>query len=855
MRKLFDGVRPNRTLLSAIAGTWLLLMSAGGIAADAGRLATKLDAPLRVFAERPDTAFKLYPDRVQFEQGLEKSTATAKLSITIRLVDGANRESSIAALRAAGADVRSQIGSIVTADVSARALGTLADLDTVLMMELSRPTPLRLNASVPATGAPTLRTGTAPAWSGITGKGVIVGIIDDGVDFRHGDFRNADGSSRLLALWDQRASGAAGSPPAGYNYGGECTHAMLDAAIAGNPGCTQPSTGGHGTHVAGIAAGNGQGTGNAQTAYRFVGMAPEADILAANSIAGGIGGSNPVLDAIAWMKAKAAAAGKPLVINLSLGSYFGARDGTSNFEVGLSSAGAPGVVVVAAAGNEGNAPIRAQAPISQGGQVVFDVSVPSGQTGVRMEAWYPGTDAYSVTIQGPGQSCPAIGPFPPELPEGGGETACGLVGVVNAGPFATNDDRQVQAIMRNGTSPLAAGAWRITFIGTQVAKAGTLVSVVTAEDITGMTITAINGQPFTGVTTQILTDTASAKRVIGVGAYNTNYNWTTVTGAASSGTPEHGPVNDLSMFSSRGPRRLCSNPAKCPQIMKPEITAPGAMIMAALAKDKKASAGDSDTTERDGVHIAYNGTSMATPHVAGAVALLLQKKPTLTPEEVKQLLFANAKKTTFTPAVPTFTGADVPAAPNYDWGYGVLDVAKAAGAIATTSAAIVTAFEFLYQPENRYFLTIDPGEATAIDNGAAGAGWKRTWFTFNAYSTAGNAPTGAVPVCRFYGSVTPGPNSHFFTASTAECQSLKDLQATTPITLPRWNYEGTAFRINEPDLAKNCVTGLLPVYRAYNNGFSRGISSNHRFSTSQAQIQAMVAQGWANEGAVFCSPQ
>ena len=73
MRKLFGGARPNRTLLSAIAGTWLLLMSAGGIAADAGRLATKLDAPLRVFAERPDTAFKLYPDRVQFEQGLASS--------------------------------------------------------------------------------------------------------------------------------------------------------------------------------------------------------------------------------------------------------------------------------------------------------------------------------------------------------------------------------------------------------------------------------------------------------------------------------------------------------------------------------------------------------------------------------------------------------------------------------------------------------------------------------------------------------------------------------------------------------------------------------------------------------------
>ena len=170
-------------------------------------------------------------------------------------------------------------------------------------------------------------------------------------------------------------------------------------------------------------------------------------------------------------------------------------------------------------------------------------------------------------------------------------------------------------------------------------------------------------------------------------------------------------------------------------------------------------------------------------------------------------------------------------------------------------ATVLTAFEFLYQPENRYFLTIDPNEAAAIDAGAAGAGWLRTGFTFKAYGTTGAAPAGAVPVCRFYGSVTPGPNSHFFTASSAECQALKDMQASTPNTQKRWNYEGIAFRINEPDAARNCAGGLIPVLRAYNNGFTRGIDSNHRFSASQAEIQKMVTQGWRDEGVVFCSPR
>ena len=170
--------------------------------------------------------------------------------------------------------------------------------------------------------------------------------------------------------------------------------------------------------------------------------------------------------------------------------------------------------------------------------------------------------------------------------------------------------------------------------------------------------------------------------------------------------------------------------------------------------------------------------------------------------------------------------------------------------------ATQTAFEFLYRPENRYFLTIEPAEAAAIDAGSAGTGWSRTGFTFKTYSaaTTAPAPAGAVPVCRFYGSVTPGPNSHFFTASTAECQALRDLQATTPITQPRWNYEGTAFRITETNAAQACAAGLNPVLRAYNGGATRGLSSNHRYTTSQAELQRMVAQGWTAEGVAFCAP-
>lgn len=342
--------------------------------------------------------------------------------------------------------------------------------------------------------------------------------------------------------------------------------------------------------------------------------------------------------------------------------------------------------------------------------------------------------------------------------------------------------------------------------------------------------------------------------MIGVASLNTNYSWQTAQGP-SSGDPTAGPLGDLSNFSSRGPRRMCSNPLKCPQVMKPDITAPGKNIMAALAADSANI--DPANVERDDVHIAFGGTSMASPHVTGAIALLLQKNPNLTPEDVKQQLLTNFQRTAFTPAtLPVYTGADVPANPNIDWGYGILNVATAASATALPGGnSVLTAFEFLNTTQNRYFLTIDAGEAAGIDGGAAGPGWLRTGYTFRAYSTTGaTVPSSAVPVCRFYGSVAPGPNSHFFTASAAECQALKDIQASTPATQPRWNYEGIAFRTSEPAPGGICATGLTPVLRAYNRGNVLGIDSNHRFTTSLGEIQRMVLQGWSNEGVVFCAP-
>ena len=642
----------NRTVILLVMG---MLVSLSSLAAQ------KFDATISALISAvPGT---------QPQVSADVNQRAAMITVLIRINDATLASK----LSSYGVQIRSTLGNIISADIPVDALQTVLALPYVEYVEAEKKIPARLNVSVPLTRASLLRSGTAPNFTGVTGTNVIVGIIDDGVDFRHLDFRKVDGSSRLLGLWDQRATGTAGTPPQSFTYGGLCTPTMLNNAINNSPAtdCTQPSTGNHGTHVAGIAAGNGQQTGNGQTAYRFIGMAPQADILAANSIAGGIAAGNAVVDAIVWMKTVAKAANKPLVINLSLGSYFGSRDGTSNFEQALSNAGEAGVIIVAAAGNEGNALIRATGTISQGAtqNVTFNWgnSVTSSQ---RIELWYPGVNQYAVDVTGPNGCTTGF-----QL-AGTTQTynvACGTIQITSTTAQANNDDRQI-LINFTPANPVAGsqGAWTIAVRGDVVASANTPFSIICGEDVQGLLFTSNTS----AVTTQILTDTASASRTIGVAAYNTNYMWTSLGGNPYTAGGA-GPIGDVSDFSSRGPRRDCSNLTKCPSIAKPEITAPGSLIMSALGGD--APVPSNGTTEADGKHVGYNGTSMATPHVSGAIALMLSKNATLTPEQVKTILFGAVQINAFSTNLP-----------NIAWGNGILNAQAAYNATpATKSKSLV----------------------------------------------------------------------------------------------------------------------------------------------------------------------
>ena len=166
-------------------------------------------------------------------------------------------------------------------------------------------------------------------------------------------------------------------------------------------------------------------------------------------------------------------------------------------------------------------------------------------------------------------------------------------------------------------------------------------------------------------------------------------------------------------------------------------------------------------------------------------------------------------------------------------------------------------FEYFNSTTNHFFYTIDPVELAFIDSGGAGPGWVRTGHSFAAYASiplsgdshypkCDTGPTPCVSVLRFIGTPGVGPNSHFYTGVPAEIAGLSQ-----PGT--GWTYEQLAFAIPMPDPAtKQCVPGQTPVYRFYNNRYMYN-DSNHRYATSDAVRSRMVAEGWIDEGVVFCT--
>jgi hypothetical protein len=153
--------------------------------------------------------------------------------------------------------------------------------------------------------------------------------------------------------------------------------------------------------------------------------------------------------------------------------------------------------------------------------------------------------------------------------------------------------------------------------------------------------------------------------------------------------------------------------------------------------------------------------------------------------------------------------------------------------------------EFYNVHLNHYFLAAGQDEIDILTSGGAGPGWQLTGQGFNVWpQMPADTFVAAAPVCRFYGGLNGGPNSHFFTASNPECELVK--------RIGDWFYEGVGFYIRPVTADGTCPAGYLQVNRAYNNRFAQN-DSNHRFSTSDSTMREMARQGWVVEGTVMCA--
>jgi subtilisin family serine protease len=189
-----------------------------------------------------------------------------------------------------------------------------------------------------------VHNGDSPLPSSYTGKDVIIGIVDQGLDWTHPDFQDANGNTRVLRYWDHSFNGPNPAMPYGYGQ-------LWDSTAINNGTCTSTeATTAHGTTVAGMAVGNGLANGTHK------GMAPDANIIIVETNFNLPNWTLTIADAIEYIFAVADSMNMPAVVNLSLGSYFGSHDATDPAGERINDLldEKPGRIVVCAAGNSGD---------------------------------------------------------------------------------------------------------------------------------------------------------------------------------------------------------------------------------------------------------------------------------------------------------------------------------------------------------------------------------------------------------------------------------------------------------------------------------------------------------------------
>lgn len=417
----------------------------------------------------------------------------------------------------------------------------------------------------------------------LRGAGVVIGFIDTGIDYTNSVFQYEDGSTRIQRLWDQSLEG---TPPRGFNYGAEYSKDQINQAIMSpDPYSIVPSKddNGHGTSIAGIAAGYDRSGAN-----EFIGGAPDAELYVVKLkpaseylreyyfIKEGAYAcqSNDIMLGVRYLVQSIRETDKPLVICLAVGTNDGPHDGSSILESVLSEISSfRGICLVTAAGNEANTGHHYSGTLVGKPSDSFEVNVAEGERGFELIVWSHNPDKLSISIRSPlGGIVEKI----PASPNGLDQTKLPLeetiITVIYQYPDPRNGAQEIAIRLNKPTN----GIWTFTIYGDYVVD-GRYDAWLPKEGFQDPATRFLQPDPFV-----TLTIPATQSDAIIVGAYDNI---------------------DKSMFagSSRGPTRA--------EVIKPDIIAPGVNIKA---------------PQVGGGYTTLTGTGASAAVTAAAAALLFQ---------------------------------------------------------------------------------------------------------------------------------------------------------------------------------------------------------------------------------------
>jgi len=450
----------------------------------------------------------------------------------------------------------------------------------------------------------------------LTGRGVLVAVIDSGVDYTHMDFRNEDGSTRILYLWDQTADPDRretvfegkvyyNKPPKGYKIGIEYSEERINTALrAGDEGrqlVPERDVSGHGTGVLGIAAGNGR-----MSMGRYRGIAFESPILivklgSPRQQSDGFPRTTELMQAVDYVIRKSTELGMPVVINLSFGNSYGSHDGSSLISDYLNDVSDVGrTVICVGTGNEADKAGHTQGFVREGAAREIPFAVSPGESTINIQIWKNYVDIYDIALVLP--SGIRIGPLRREPGvqrfRGGGTEL--LVYYGEPGPYSRAQEIYMDFLPER--EYLEEGIWKIELIPERIVQGNYDMWMPSSAVLNTGTGFLFPSEETT------LTIPSAAGRVVSVGAYD----------AATDAYAD---------FSGRGYTRENRE-------VKPDLIAPGVGVM---------------TAAPGGGYQARTGTSFAVPFVSGAAALLMQegivegKDPYMYGEKVKAQLIYGAR--------------------------------------------------------------------------------------------------------------------------------------------------------------------------------------------------------------------